>query len=403
MTHTLIVRTLLLSALAITTTPVSMLGLPENPKVERGSGDSVSSIQEGYPLVLGGSPNQTNRADEAVDLEARPVTPAASHIQGSDTQEGDCQERTEQVYSAVLERVQSRSELSIKQIKEEVRQSELVGKRRFFGIEVLDGRPQPTLLIWYTCPVTATSGYSSFRIYKFASNRYRLVTRSEQFPSMEHTDRYGQRLDQGLLEVEKLPGSSRNGTFFLTRWTVGGSSPPITSAVVWQWNGEKLKSIWERFKLRMSVEVLGRVIRCSVLENEDEVRDKRERAQWRDEMYRVEKGGLVSDGLLDRVLAERYLREGVITPDSAKALAEWADVFRGFGDDVTAIQLFEQAVKADRSYLIPYFALSRLYEKLENYEKAAEWTRRLADVAGGLSEEGKRHMNELERKARGEP
>jgi len=391
------------SVFATSTVPLCT-SLPSQP-AERGvSEQRICDSAAEFILVKKDGDGLMNQVREvALGCRAGERTSSLNQSQADETKERDCQEETERVHAAILEKLQTRPRLTIEQITEDIRKA--IGRSPLFGLETLDKLPQPTLLAWFSCPLSEIEGHSTFRIFQFSRGGYRTVVRSEDFPLVEHINRVGQRLDQGALEVKLMPSTSSNQAFFLTRWIVSGSSPQIFSVVLWKWDGQTVKPIWERLDLHYaSFKVLGTIIMLSIEIRDDQgLEEGDQRPTWRDEIYRLEKGRVVFDGLLNQALAERYLRQGIINPSDAESLTQWAYIFRRFDDKMTAIQLLEQAVSANPKYTFSYYTLSQFYEEQGDYAKAALWMRKLGEAAGGLSEQGKQHLNELERKAKGEP
>jgi hypothetical protein len=229
------------------------------------------------------------------------------------------------------------------------------------------------------------------------------VVTSEQFAVLKAFDKLEIPIDHASLEARLLrSGDSMDRTYIFTDWVRAGMSPAPGSMFLWEWDGEQLRLVWQLIGFQYgTVKVVDHLLflnKPKVAPEELSPSTARE-AERSVEVYHLQKGELVKDGLLKRELAERYLRERLINVNDPESLTELAYMLETAGEKGAAVWVHERVVALDPKRPLPYMSLSRLYEDLKQYAKAADYMERLASMMGGLSDEGNRRLEELRRKA----
>jgi len=312
----------------------------------------------------------------------------------------------ELVYAEALRQLKAQQSRSEQQLREAINTALGREAERSWDLVVLqiEQGTNPTWFVGFSCFLTVSRAYSTFRIFKARDGQYQQVVTSAAFPALKISDRLDMPIDHATLEAKLLRSQASKGrTYILTDWVRAGMSPAPGSLFLWEWDGQQLRLVWQLIGFEYgTVEVVDQLL---LLNRPDVPPEKLDLTTVREakryvEVYRLQDGNLVKDGLLSRDSAERYLREGLISasdPDSVMRLAAMLDTI---GDKRGAIWAYEEVIRLDSKRPLPYMALSLLYEALGQFGKAAEYMQQLAPVAGGLNAEGERRLQELQRKAK---
>jgi len=316
----------------------------------------------------------------------------------------ECEAMMESVYAAAVRHLNSSRRTSVQQLRGAINVALSREKETSWDLMILqlDQGEKPAWFVGFTCALSITEAYSTFRIFKAFGGQYQQVVVSGQYPALKRFDKLEIPIDHAGLRAQLLRSSdSKDRTYIFTDWVRAGMSPAPGSMFLWEWDGQQLRLIWQFIGFQYgTVKVVDHLVLLNRPEVPPEGLDPSSARQARRyvEVYRLKNRKLLKDGLLNRELAEKYLREGAVNANDPDSLMNLAPSLWEV-DKEGAVRLYEQVVTLDPQRPLPYMSLSMLYEELGQFGKAAEYMRRLGSLVGGLSEEGERRIEELQRKA----
>lgn len=255
----------------------------------------------------------------------------------------------------------------------------VVGSDPDIVVAKLNDNVRPDVFVGYSCNVDVSQSYATFRVFRFEKSGYAVAARSEDYPVLATRTAEGLSIDEGSLEVSPLISDGVSQSAYLsTVWTQGGGRPAPFSIVVWRWDGDSLRPLWQKLEIRNgTVNVIPPLVVVTTASKT--VAGANDVAA-----YRLVDDHVVSDGSVTPRLLQKYTEMRVLNPTSTDDLVNTGYLWESVGQPDRAAAAYEQAISKDktgqRTYL--YLTLADIYERtgktaqsaktLRAYQKAAK-------------------------------
>lgn len=294
--------------------------------------------------------------------------------------EQPCQQHMHRVYNAVLEHLNASSRISLSAIVQAVHQILDISYPPVILSRLGTGRDS-AFLVGHSCGIGANHWYGAFTIMQMVNGRYQHVANSE--------DHFDDKVHHAELDLKRLPNVDTDHVYFASIWTRGGGRPAEYAVVIWHWDGNRLRPIWNRLDLGgysgANVRVLGPAILYTPPPG------NREAETYRDEppgfeLYRVKNRAVSFDGLLSVARLEAYQQAGLLVPQHAQGAYDIGTLWYEAGAINRAIELYDKAIALDASqgatgrFKYLYLRLADLYEDQGDPEAAIQALQRYMNI-----------------------